>query len=463
MKSDTFSVFIRGIEFIRKNPQILATIFLICAIPLAFLFTSQQFLSVATQNAEQMERGRIPLIQDVFTYFASEHFQDPEYLRRHLVDVVLQNPTIIEMRIIRVNEAGEMSVLVSLRQEEQGEEYTIIDEQTKFQFAQAGINASSTALSKVIRNGTVEWLGIRAIRNESGALLGYLETGVTLAQIDEVARKNIRNAYVVLSIIIVLIFLLLVRHARIIDYTVLYQRLKEVDRMKDDFVSMAAHELRSPLTVIRGYVEMLQESTEFDEKGKKYLENIDLAATTLNTLVGDILDVSKLQEGRMTFQLEVIDVLPLIRTVVESFQRPASDKGLQLSLVPVEQIPQIQVDSDRFRQILINLVGNAIKYTPSGSVTISLNIQDDYLIIRVSDTGMGITFEDQQKLFQKFYRIKNKETELITGTGLGLWITNQMVVAMNGIITVESIRGKGTDFVVRFPLFGERRSMGTSA
>ncbi|OGZ07232.1 MAG: hypothetical protein A3C13_04295 [Candidatus Lloydbacteria bacterium RIFCSPHIGHO2_02_FULL_50_11] len=153
----------------------------------------------------------------------------------------------------------------------------------------------------------------------------------------------------------------------------------------------------------------------------------------------------------MSFNLQSVDVSEDIAAVIDSFQKLAKDKGLLLSF-DRRTLPLIAVDTDRFRQIMINLVGNAVKYTSKGEVHVTAEAIRDDVTIRISDTGAGISAEDQGKLFQKFFRVRNEETERVTGTGLGLWITNQMVKAMKGTIMVESIRGKGTDFVVSFPV-----------
>jgi len=294
------------------------------------------------------------------------------------------------------------------------------------------------------------WKSARAITaTTSNATVGFVLTDLSMAQADAVSHRNIQNAYLILALIIILIIVMLARQARIIDYASLYQRLKEVDRMKDDFVSMAAHELRSPLTIIRGYTDMLGDEKLSDE-GKGHLKNIDHSASQLNSLIGDILDVARLQEGRMSFNLQSLDVSEALASIAESFQKPAETKGLKL-LYEKAPLQQISVDHDRFRQVAINLVGNAVKYTPKGEVRISTSVEGERVAIRVSDTGMGISAEEQKNLFQKFYRIKNEETREITGTGLGLWITSQMVKQMGGTIGVESIKGKGTDFIISFP------------
>ncbi len=454
---DSLDIFTRGIQFVRNNPQIIYTLFLVIAIPSAFFFTSEQFLKVARENQDRLERSRIALLQDTFLEFLPEHL-DPAYLGERITHIAKANETIKNFQVILVGTStpSELRILASLKQEEGGEVF-IPDEMTALLTKLALADETQAfAISYADRNGRT-WKSIHAFSTQNGttspAQKGYLITDVSMAQADAVAEQNIRDAYIVLGLIVLLIIILLARQARIIDYATLYTRLKEVDQMKDDFVSMAAHELRTPLTIIRGYVSELGHLSGATEEDKKkiYLSNIDGAATQLNSLIGDILDVARLQEGRMSFRYANVDVSQDIETVVASLARPAQDKGLTLSYEKIS-LPQIAIDSDRFRQVLINLVGNAIKYTPSGAVKVLTGVERGRVVIRVSDTGMGISATDQEKLFQKFFRVKNAETDAITGTGLGLWITATMVKTMKGTIGVESIKGKGTDFIISFPI-----------
>ena len=451
----TLNIFTRGIKFVRDNPQIVYTIFLVIVIPLAFFFTSEQFLKVARDNQNRLERSRIGVLQAVFVLFAKWNFTQPEFLRDRVRVIAHETETMTNFQMLGVGDGSSFPVLVSMSADEEG---TILtpDPLTRSLLGFALSQPAQSFASEFFKDGVRYWRSARAITaTSSNVAIGFVLTDLSMAQGDAVARQHISNAYITLAVIILLIILLLARQARIIDYATLYQRLKEVDTMKDDFVSMAAHELRSPLTIIRGYTEILGEEKGLTEGGKENLGNIDHAATQLNSLIGDILDVAKLQEGRMSFEMKVADVSQEITSVVDSFMRPAKDKGLTLTYMPAT-LPLIAIDMNRFHQILINLVGNAVKYTPAGSVTVSAGEEGDRLSIRVSDTGMGISAEEQQKLFQKFYRVKNAETREITGTGLGLWITAQIVKTMKGTISVESIKGKGTDFIVSFPVVAKQ-------
>ncbi len=443
----------RGFVFVRENPQIIYTLFLLVIIPFAFFYTSERFLQIARQNQDSLERSRVGLLTDVFVEFAHERMSDPSYLHDRIRSIAQQNETIVGFDVLLATGSTKM-IVASLHPDTVGSDFTFLPEQEKtaplFDLVQAYPNHALT--DTYTSRGARVMRTVRGILSpESPVMSRYVVIDFSMAAADQRARESIRNAYLVLFGVIFLIIVLLARQARIIDYASLYRKLKDVDRMKDDFVSMAAHELRSPLTIIRGYTEMVAESEHLSSESRGHLANIDRAATQLNTLIGDILDVAKLQEGRMSFSLVHVDVSTEIGMVVDSFLRPAQDKGLVLTYAPTP-LPLIAVDTDRFRQVMVNFIGNAIKYTPNGSVTVSAQEESGMVSIRISDTGMGISAEDQQKLFQKFYRVKGTHMQGITGTGLGLWITQEIVHAMKGTISVESIRGKGTDFIVRFPV-----------
>jgi signal transduction histidine kinase len=289
----------------------------------------------------------------------------------------------------------------------------------------------------------------RAIVDASNTPIALVVSRESLSAADKKIDDSIRNSIILFICIVALVMFLFFRHSRIIDYASLYKRLKEVDQLKDDFLGMASHELRTPMTIIRGYADYIRDASSLDES-REYAKNIDDASKRLDALVGDMLDVSRIQQGRMAFTMERLDPGDLIKTVIESFQKPGHDKGLSLTSHLEPAI--ITADKERMRQVLINLIGNAIKYSTHGEITVTTHKDVNKYIIRVSDTGIGMTAEEQKHLFEKFYRAKNQETENISGTGLGLWITSEMVRKMGGSIGVESIKGKGTDFVITFPL-----------
>ncbi len=454
MFSSFFKNISKGFFFVKENPQVLYTVFLLIVIPLAFIFTGQKFLDVAETNQERLEKERIGLMQDVFvsSVHIGDHLEkeDHTFLQNMIVGISKQNPTIEQFKVL-VRKGGKNIVIASLDSDEIGKE----DKLNEGLYESTGVRLDDSLIFEVFdREGNRHWKAVRAMLDENREVRGFVLTDTSMVYIDEISSKNVKEAYYILLFIILAIFILLFRQARIIDYAQLYKKLKDVDKMKDDFISMAAHELKTPLTAIRGYVGLIStDNLSLDDK--ESISRVNTSIERLNLLIGDILDVARIQQGRMKFSFKKIDPSETIQSVVDSFQPMAREKVLKLEY-DRKPLPNIFVDSGRLEQVLINLIGNALKYTPEGSVKIVIEeeqtIKNNILHIRISDTGLGISAEDQEKLFQRFSRIRTRETADIGGTGLGLWITARIVSAMKGTITVESIKGKGSDFIISFPV-----------
>lgn len=444
--------FVYGFNFVRNNPQIIYTFFLVIVIPVAFIVVSEQFLKITRENQNKLERNRISILEETFALFAMDHMNDPAYLSDRITILVEKNETIRNFYVLGPRTGETFPVVASNHHEKVGTEFEV-DNLSMFLLGSVMGNPRETFATSYFVEGERYWRGVRAITGvNSTEAIGYLVVDLSMSQADTVMRNNIRNAYALLGVIIFLIIVMLARQARIVDYAVLYQRLKEVDRMKDDFVSMAAHELRTPLAAIRGYANLLRGMKDIPSTHHRDIEMIDVSARDLALLVDDILDVARLQEGRMSFERVSIDTKDLLSSLVSTLQHVARDKGLVLRAELSETLPSLNTDEKRFKQVFTNIIGNALKYTVAGEVVVRAEVKHHHIVVRVSDTGIGISADEQKNLFQKFYRVRSKETEDIRGTGLGLWITYQIVKEMGGTINVESIKGKGTDFIITLPL-----------
>jgi signal transduction histidine kinase len=446
-------IFSTSFLFFRENPQILYTVFLLIVIPAAFLVSGQTFLNTAKHNQERLEKERIGLLQDTFAAVAREsgHMSasDP-FFQRLIEDIHAQNSSFETFKVV-LRENGVNTVIASVNPGEIGKSDT--ENETLYQTA--GLRTDQSFIFENYEDGVRHWKAVRALLDSSSEIKGFLFLDASMASIDELAMRNIQHAYLILFGIVLVIVILLLRQAKIVDYAVLYRKLKEVDEMKDDFVSMAAHELKAPLTVIKGYVSVLKESP-LSPDDRESISRIDTSITGLNNLVSDILDSVRISQGHIEFSYELIDPSRMIASVVEFFTPMAREKGLVLTY-EAKELPQINVDPKHFEQILTNLIGNAVKYTKQGQVSVTSYAElvaggSEVLRIRISDTGVGISAEDQKKLFKRFSRIRTRETADIGGTGLGLWIVHEIVTAMKGTVTVESIKGKGSDFIVSFPV-----------
>jgi PAS domain S-box-containing protein len=247
-------------------------------------------------------------------------------------------------------------------------------------------------------------------------------------------------------------------------------REKEEERQKAEFISTASHEMRTPVAAIEGYLGLAMNpaTAVIDEKAKTYLQKAHEATQHLGRLFQDLLTVSKAEDARLIPRQQALDMINFTREVVDGLAPKAKEKSLFINYAPGEQdgdgnkriTPMYYafVDPDHMREVLSNLIDNAIKYTPQGSVTVDVKGDNDNVTISVTDTGLGIPPEDLPHLFQKFYRVDNSDTRTIGGTGLGLYISRRLTEANNGNIGVTSTYGKGSTFTVQIPRISNERA-----
>lgn len=234
---------------------------------------------------------------------------------------------------------------------------------------------------------------------------------------------------------------------------------RELESMKIDFVSMAAHELRTPLAAIRGYLELM---TYKDHKGttpdtEKYLHLAVKSTTELGGLISNLLDVAKIERGTLALELEKIDIANIIVETVRSASFAAEDKNLTLTYYGPTSDEFVIGDAIALREVFNNLISNAVNYTLNGKIDINLKRLDNNYIVSVEDTGIGIPIEALPNLFTKFYRVKSGLSSGSVGTGLGLFISKSIIERHNGQIKVKSEEGIGSTFEVILPVFSEQK------
>jgi PAS domain S-box-containing protein len=232
-------------------------------------------------------------------------------------------------------------------------------------------------------------------------------------------------------------------------------REREVDRMKTEFVSLASHELRTPLTSIKGFTQMVLDGDagEVNEEMQEYLGIVLSNAERLVALVNDLLDISRIESGRVQLKSEAVDLGEIAGTVVATLQQKIKEKGQTLTVDVEPAATSVLGDKDKLIQVLTNYVSNAYKYTPEGGqIRIIIRRQDDFAHVSVSDTGYGIAPEDQARLFTRFYRVDSAVTREVGGTGLGLSIVKQLIELQGGQVGVQSVLGAGSTFWFTVPL-----------
>ena len=233
-------------------------------------------------------------------------------------------------------------------------------------------------------------------------------------------------------------------------------QLRELDRMKDEFISLVSHELRTPLTSIIGFLELLADpgTSTLTAQQREFTAVMRRNADRLLRLAGDVLLLSRLESGELAMQPGDADLAAIARRGVGAIRPDAERKQIMLTIAAGE-VPHVRGDEDRLAQLLGNLLTNALKFTPAhGRVSVSVTGEDGNVILTVADTGIGLSAEDREHIFERFYRAPGTGRRAIQGTGLGLTICETIARAHGGAITVDSEPGHGATFRVRLPAAG---------
>jgi signal transduction histidine kinase len=233
-------------------------------------------------------------------------------------------------------------------------------------------------------------------------------------------------------------------------------KLKELDQAKSDFVSIASHQLRTPLTIIKGYVSMLLEGNfgNLNKKEREAMKKVFESNERLIRIVENLLNVSRIESGKMLFNFQKKYIQDIITSVINEFSNILIEKNIKLICEkPIKPLPKIAMDVEKIRQVILNLVDNAIKYSNNGKIVINLKIKNKKIIFCIKDHGIGIKKEDMPNLFTKLRRGTGAALICTEGTGLGLYVSKQIILGHKGKIWAESIgEGKGSKFLFELPI-----------
>lgn len=437
----------KGIAFVKKNPTVVYSVFLVLAVTAAIFWNSYYALSRFEKSTGELIVSKAALAEKVFGVLSADLLVSPETLQAKIDQLK--------------SEADDISAIIVLKRSDDHEGFSTIAStdpgdvgsvRSEIPYLLAWSEEAGTAFVSN-QNGDRYWNVIKSVRTPDGEKKGLVFFQLSLQGSDAFAESVIRQVYVAAFAALFLVLLLLLNHLRFSRYALRAVRLEEVDRMKDDFISMASHELKSPITILRGYADLLKgdlsnRNKAAESRSIEYVVNMESTLERLGTLVDDLLNVSRLEQNRLPIEVRPIDLGETIRPLVADFSMAAKDKGLDLRCA---EFPAISVlaDPERVKQILVNLLSNAVKYTPKGEVSVKVEAENDIVSVTVADTGLGLTAEALEHLFAKFYRVRTTETEKISGTGLGLWIAREIARKMDGDLTAESIHGVGSHFALR--------------
>ena len=232
---------------------------------------------------------------------------------------------------------------------------------------------------------------------------------------------------------------------------------KELDKMKTDFISLASHQLRTPLSAMKWYLEMLLDGDAglLSGEQKSFVQNINNSNERMIELVNSLLNISRVESGRLIIDPKNTNIIEVVEDVISDVKPKAKERGITFMFEGVPSLPLIFSDPKLIRNVYMNLLSNAIKYTPSGgSVTLKISKNTKDIINEIIDTGMGIPEKDQAKIFTRFFRAENARGKVTDGNGLGLYLVKSIVEVCGGKIWFESVENKGTKFTFTLPLKG---------
>ncbi len=427
-------------SYVKQHPQIQFAFLLIFVLPLLFLYSSNQFLEAGRANQDKLQRDRVGLLHDSFASLLSATEFNPATAQKELMAISELNQDITKFRVVWQN-GKEFTPIAALDESILGRSEEGI---SLYQASAARFDES--LIFPFFLNDVRYWQSVRAIQATDGQNF-FILTENSFEQVDSYLKNQERTAYMSLLLVYVVLLGIAFWLIRLTNYRSLYDQAEQAIKTKDLFSNMIAHELRAPLTAIKGYSAMAAESDDL-AKNKEHAGKITAASDRLLAIVNDLLDIARIQSGKLSFEIEKHNVQDTISAVQAELLISAQQKNIAISIENDASEAIALVDPKRLHQALTNLVSNAIKYTKEGEISISAEEKTTVVELRVKDTGMGISAEDQQKLFAPFYRVESTDVSKITGTGLGMWITRQLIELMGGSIGVESIKGVGTHVVI---------------
>ena len=233
------------------------------------------------------------------------------------------------------------------------------------------------------------------------------------------------------------------------------EKLQKLDEAKDEFISMASHQLRTPLTSVKGYISMILEGDAgpVNDTQKRFLDQAFLSSQRMVYLIADLLNVSRLKTGKFVIEANPTYLPDVVESEINQLQETAKARELELVFTKPAEFVTLNLDETKIRQVIMNFVDNAIYYTPRGGrITVALKQLKNSIEYTVTDTGIGVPKKDQHHLFTKFYRAANAKKSRPDGTGLGLYMAKKVVIAQGGAMIFKTTEGKGSTFGFTFPI-----------
>ena len=428
-----------GLRIIKQNNQLILVVVLIVIFPLLFIYTFQQFVYVSKANTNTVLQEKINILQDTIEFATKNNlYENQEAFLKFISD----QEDLEKIRIVK--QRGDELVIVY--DNDKAKIGTIEENEQPFRASLLG--NGETMIFNITIEGRPVTQAFRFIDNQNIDDL-YIFTQHDFSKINTLLDGRVLKSYIILSLIFLFIIALAYWIANQINYHKLYvltlNKLKERDLILDALV----HEFRAPLTAIKGYASLIEETTTGEEL--TFANRIKEASSRLVTLVNDFLEASHIQSGKTKIEISEFNAVNLVEKVMSQMKPLADNKKLSLIINKNREEIILKTDPKRLEQVLINIINNAIKYTDNGQIETTIDTNIVFTTFTIADTGKGISAEDQKKMFTPFARFgTNEQINNVTGSGLGLWITKQIIEQLKGEISVESIKGVGTHVIIKF-------------
>lgn len=429
-----------GFEVLRSYSKLWMILWLIVIFPAVFIYAFLDVHSASQDNVRSLELRRISTLHDTIESLIVSGVD----LTHVLPNMATDGTDLTDLKIAQEAEGG-LIIVADLKPEFVGEK--AVDTKT---YRVALLNPGETYIAPVMIGGVQVDHAYRYIEQEDGGLVIF--SAHDFSDLQAVLQARTVNSTFALFVIFAFIIGLAYWVAKQINYQSLFSKAKDKLQERDLFANSLAHELRSPLTAIKGYASLLREGGELNKENSGYVETIENSADRLIGLISDFLEAARIQSGKLALTATEVDLNHLVTKTVAELTPVATAKDLQLSATLTEAACVVTSDEKRLAQVLTNIISNSLKYTAAGSVTVTVTEGKRLNTITIADTGFGISAEDQRKLFAPFARVgdESKQAE-ITGTGLGMWITKQIITELGGTIEIESIKGVGTHVIIAIP------------
>lgn len=432
-------LFKSGLHTLRTNSQLMFVAALVIFFPTLFIYTFNQFVSAAKSNTHTVLLQEINTLQDTLEFLSSQNKEALDFAT-HLTS---KQSDLKKFRIVEESEKG-LVITSDFDSSKIGQIETNVSP-----YKSALIESGQTFVYEITVNNTEISQAVRAVESPDRPTY-YIFTEHDFSELNSVLNSRIQNAYLILTFIFIFIICLAYWIARQINYNDKYLKsLAELEE-RDLFINSLAHEFRAPLTAIRGYASLIQESSDTTNEQNDFAFRIKESTNRLVILINDFLEAAKIQSGKLKTEFSEFDIKFVLNKVVLEMKPLADIKKLELKTSLPNLPVMITSDAKRIEQILTNIISNSIKYTAEGEVKISLESNLLNTTIVIADTGAGINAIDQKKLFSPFVRVGSAEqNNTVTGSGLGMWITKRLVEQLSGEISLESINGVGTHVIIK--------------